>query len=110
MRGCDICLAEKKLKIWISYLIDFGDCYFVTESGPHTGRPVNAIKVGAENEILDRIRELLDAGKIKTDGKIITFNIMRKIIAIVCAIPVLLAGCSSDCIQDSVNTLLKMLL
>ncbi|WP_448634015.1 hypothetical protein [Pedobacter panaciterrae] len=30
---------------------------------------VNAIKVGAENEILDRIRELLDAGKIKTDGK-----------------------------------------
>lgn len=40
-------------------------------------------------------------GKLKRMGKIITFNIMRKIIAIALAIPVLLAGCSTDCIQDS---------
>lgn len=45
--------------------------------------------------------------KLKQMGKIITFNIMRKIIAIVCAIPVFLAGCSSECIQDSGKRVFK---
>ncbi|MOA66322.1 hypothetical protein D3C78_1930450 [compost metagenome] len=30
---------------------------------------VNAIATGTDNECLERIRALLDAGKIKTDGK-----------------------------------------
>ena len=46
-------------------------------------------------------------GKLKRTGKIITFNIMRKIIAIVCAVPALLAGCSSECIQDSGKHVVK---
>lgn len=45
--------------------------------------------------------------KLKRTGKIITFKIMRKIIAIVFAIPVLLAGCSSECIQDSGKHIIK---
>ena len=68
---CDICLAEKKAED-LDQLSDKIDFEIVTllQSQAHTlDDLVNAIKVGAENEILDRIRELLDAGKIKTDGK-----------------------------------------
>ncbi len=45
--------------------------------------------------------------KLRQMGKIITFNTMRKIVAIALAIPVLLAGCSTECIQDSGKHVVK---
>lgn len=68
---CDICLAEKKADDMdqLSDMIDFEIVTLLQSQGHVLDDLVNAIKAGAENEKLNRIRELLDAGKIKTDGK-----------------------------------------
>ena len=68
---CDICLSEKKAEDQdqLSDMIDFEIVTLLQSQGHTLDDLVNAIKIGVENEKLDRIRELLDAGKIKTDGK-----------------------------------------
>ena len=68
---CDVCLAEKKADdeahIWDK--IDF-ELATLLQTNPYALPDlVNAMKTGSENERIARIRELLDAGKIKTDGK-----------------------------------------
>jgi len=68
---CDICLAEKraehesKLSDEISYEI----ISLLQQQPLALDDLVNHIRNGVENERIDAIRELLDAGKIKTDGK-----------------------------------------
>jgi ATP-dependent DNA helicase RecQ len=68
---CDICLAEKKANDLdqLSDTIDFEIVTLLQSNSHDLAELVTGIKVGAENEKLNRIRELLDAGKIKTDGK-----------------------------------------
>ncbi|WP_214229287.1 ATP-dependent DNA helicase RecQ [Pedobacter sp. B4-66] len=68
---CDICLAEKKADDLdqLSDTIDFEIVTLLQSNSHDLAELVAGIKVGAENEKLNRIRELLDAGKIKTDGK-----------------------------------------
>ncbi|MDR6782535.1 ATP-dependent DNA helicase RecQ [Pedobacter africanus] len=68
---CDVCLAEKKADD-AEVLDDKIDFEIVTllQSEPQVlDVLVTAISTGTENERLERIRILLDAGKIKTDGK-----------------------------------------
>ncbi|WP_432709002.1 RecQ family ATP-dependent DNA helicase [Pedobacter sp.] len=68
---CDICLGEKKVQEAgeRQAKIEF-EIAILLQSGPQNLTDlVSALKTGTENEKLDRIRELLDAGKIKTDGK-----------------------------------------
>jgi ATP-dependent DNA helicase RecQ len=68
---CDICLAEKKAEEsdLLSDKIDF-EIITLLQSKPYELLDlVPALKSGTETEILSRISELLDAGKIKTDGK-----------------------------------------
>ncbi|MES2828918.1 MAG: ATP-dependent DNA helicase RecQ [Bacteroidota bacterium] len=68
---CDVCLAERKADD-IDQLSDRVDFEIATllQNGPYAlADLVNELKVGTEQERLDRIRELLDAGKIKTDSK-----------------------------------------
>jgi len=68
---CDICLAEKKNEdlAELDDKIDF-EIATLLQTGPHAlDELVIAIKTGSDNEKLNQIRELLDAGKIKTDGK-----------------------------------------
>ncbi|TDQ12081.1 RecQ family ATP-dependent DNA helicase [Pedobacter metabolipauper] len=69
--SCDICLAEKKLddQDVLSDQIDFEIATLLQSQTFILGDLINALKSGTENEKIDRIRELLDAGKIKTDGK-----------------------------------------
>ncbi|NRF38131.1 ATP-dependent DNA helicase RecQ [Pedobacter foliorum] len=68
---CDICLAEKKADdlAQLSDTIDFEIVTLLQSNSHDLAELIAGIKVGAENEKLNRIRELLDAGKIKTDGK-----------------------------------------
>jgi len=68
---CDICLAEKKADDLdqLSDTIDFEIVTLLQSNSHDLAELVAGIKVGPENEKLNRIRELLDAGKIKTDGK-----------------------------------------
>lgn len=68
---CDICLAEKKADDLdqLSDTIDFEIVTLLQSNSHDLAELVAGIKVGTENEKLNRIRELLDAGKIKTDGK-----------------------------------------
>jgi ATP-dependent DNA helicase RecQ len=68
---CDICVAEKKqqdldeLEEKISFEIAT-----LLQSDPHTlDALVLAVKTGTEADRLKQVRLLLDAGKIKTDGK-----------------------------------------
>jgi len=68
---CDICLVEKKAEeldlVWDK--IDF-EIITLLQSQPYELQDlVLALKSGTETEKLSRISELLDAGKIKTDGK-----------------------------------------
>ncbi|MEJ2880755.1 RecQ family ATP-dependent DNA helicase [Pedobacter sp. GR22-6] len=68
---CDVCLAEKKAddEAQLPDKIDF-EIATLLQTGPYAlAELVNAVKTGSENERINRIRELLDAGKIKTDGK-----------------------------------------
>jgi ATP-dependent DNA helicase RecQ len=68
---CDICLAEKKVQEADERLekIEFEIATLLQSGAQSLTDLVGALKTGTENEKLDRIRELLDAGKIKTDGK-----------------------------------------
>ncbi len=69
--ACDICLAEKKAQdaAELTEKIDFEIATALQTATFTLSDLVNALKTGSEGEKLDRIRELLDAGKIKTDGK-----------------------------------------
>jgi len=68
---CDVCLAEKKVHDAedLEDKIDF-EIITLLQVEMHTlDTLVNAVVTGTESERLVRIRLLLDAGKIKTDGK-----------------------------------------
>lgn len=68
---CDVCLAEKKTDDadQLEDKIDFG-IITLLQTDMHTlDVLVPALTAGTETERLERIRILLDAGKIKTDGK-----------------------------------------
>jgi ATP-dependent DNA helicase RecQ len=68
---CDVCLAERK-RDDLDSLTDTINFEIVTllQSESRTLDELMAeLKTGAEQEKLNQIRQLLDAGKIKTDGK-----------------------------------------
>jgi ATP-dependent DNA helicase RecQ len=68
---CDICLAERKAGMdgQKQDEIDYEIVSMLQQNPLSLDELVPNIKNGTENERLDAIRELLDAGKIKTDGK-----------------------------------------
>lgn len=68
---CDVCLAEKKADDadQLEDKIDFEIATLLQVEMHTIDTLVSAIATGTENERLERIRALLDAGKIKTDGK-----------------------------------------
>jgi len=68
---CDVCLAEKRAADadQLTERIEF-EIATALQTGPHTLEALmEALKTGTENDQLNQIRELLDAGKIKTDSK-----------------------------------------
>lgn len=67
---CDICLAEKKEEEQdlLSDRIDFEIITFLQGQPATLENLVSGLKSGTEAEKIARIRELLDAGKLKTDG------------------------------------------
>ncbi len=67
---CDICLAEKKKENERTYndKIDFEISTLLQSDHLDLDELVGQLKTGNDNDKIDRIRELLDAGKIKTDG------------------------------------------
>lgn len=68
---CDICLAEKKSedRAELSDKIDFEIATLLQTVNRTLDELVTEIRTGSDQERLNRIRLLLDAGKIKTDGK-----------------------------------------
>lgn len=68
---CDVCLTEKKAENpdLLSDKIDFEIVTLLQSEAYGLQDLMAALKTGTENEQLARINELLDAGKIKTDGK-----------------------------------------
>ncbi len=68
---CDICLAERKLedKAQLKDKIDFEIVTLLKSNHFQLDDLVKKLDSGTEHERVDRIRTLLDAGKIKTDGK-----------------------------------------
>jgi ATP-dependent DNA helicase RecQ len=68
---CDICLAEKRAENRHSLReeIDYDIISLLQQQPLSLDDLVSHIKNGTEGERIDAIRELLDAGKIKTDGK-----------------------------------------
>lgn len=68
---CDVCLAEKKVNDAgeLEDKIDFELITLLQVEMLSLDHLVAALGTGTENQRLDRIRTLLDAGKIKTDGK-----------------------------------------
>lgn len=68
---CDVCLAEKRAEnqSQLSEEIEFEIISLLQQDALVLDDLVMNIKNGAENERIEIIRELLDAGKIKTDGK-----------------------------------------
>ncbi|TCD28166.1 RecQ family ATP-dependent DNA helicase [Pedobacter psychrodurus] len=68
---CDVCLAEKKAENenQMDEKIEFEIISLLQQQPLGLDDLVTNIKNGAEAERIDTIRELLDAGKIKTDGK-----------------------------------------
>lgn len=68
---CDVCLAEKRAEneSQINDEIDFEIISLLQQQAFNLDDLVTSIKIGNENDRIDAIRELLDAGKIKTDGK-----------------------------------------
>jgi len=68
---CDVCLAEKRAenKSQINDQIDFEIISLLQQQALSLDDLIRNIKNGAENDRIEAIRELLDAGKIKTDGK-----------------------------------------
>lgn len=68
---CDICLAEKKADDYkqLDDRIDYEIATLLQTQFYGLADLVNDITLGTEQERLGRIRELLNAGKIKTDSK-----------------------------------------
>jgi ATP-dependent DNA helicase RecQ len=68
---CDVCLVEKKEKDSASLndTIDFEICTVLQSHHLDLDDLVKHLQTGNDNDRVARIRELLDAGKIKTDGK-----------------------------------------
>ena len=68
---CDICLAEKKIedKAELTDKIEFEIATLLQTVNRTLDELVTEIKTGSDQEKLNQIRVLLDAGKIKTDGK-----------------------------------------
>ena len=68
---CDICLAEKKSedRAELTDKIDFEIATLLQTINRTLDELVTEIKTGSDQEKLNQIRLLLDAGKIKTDGK-----------------------------------------
>ncbi|HEY0177980.1 MAG TPA: helicase-related protein, partial [Pedobacter sp.] len=68
---CDVCLAEKKNEelAELTDKIDFEIGTLLQTDPRSLEELIPEIKAGSDQEKLERIRELLDAGKIKTDGK-----------------------------------------
>lgn len=68
---CDVCLAEKRAEheVQVNDEIEFEIFSLLQHQPLSLDDLVTGIKSGVENERIDAIRELLDAGKIKTDGK-----------------------------------------
>lgn len=69
--ACDICLAEKKNEdlAELNDKIDF-EIATLLQTAPHgLDELMRELRSGGDQDRLNRIRELLDAGKIKTDGK-----------------------------------------
>jgi len=68
---CDVCLAEKRAEneVQMNDEIEFEIFSLLQHQPLSLDDLVTGIKNGVENERIDAIRELLDAGKIKTDGK-----------------------------------------
>ncbi len=68
---CDVCLAEKKRDdlAQLKDKIDFEIATHLQTEAQSLDELVNNIRVGNEKDKIERIRDLLDAGKIKTDGK-----------------------------------------
>jgi len=69
--ACDVCLAEKRAdnEAQIADEIAFEIISLLQQQSLSLDDLVISIKNGTETERIDSIRELLDAGKIKTDGK-----------------------------------------
>lgn len=68
---CDVCLAEKKNedRAELTDKIDFEIATILQTGNQTIDELVTEIKTGSDQEKLNQIRLLLDAGKIKTDGK-----------------------------------------
>ncbi|RZK78587.1 MAG: RecQ family ATP-dependent DNA helicase [Pedobacter sp.] len=68
---CDVCLEDKKNNDTEQFAdqIDFEIATLLQSQSYTLPLLVNSIKKGSESDKIERIRELLDAGKIKTDGK-----------------------------------------
>ena len=68
---CDVCLAEKKQQDLVDYYdkIDFEISTLLQSQHLDLDELVTSIHTGNDDDKIERIRELLDAGKIKTDGK-----------------------------------------
>ncbi|WP_316788001.1 ATP-dependent DNA helicase RecQ [Pedobacter frigoris] len=68
---CDVCLSEKKADDddHLGDKIDFEIATLLQIQPYGLSELVNAIKTGDEIDRINRIRDLLDASKIKTDGK-----------------------------------------
>ncbi|PWS29108.1 RecQ family ATP-dependent DNA helicase [Pedobacter yonginense] len=68
---CDVCLAEKRAENenQINDQLDFEIISLLQQQALTLDDLVHNIKIGTENDRIDAIRELLDAGKVKSDGK-----------------------------------------
>jgi ATP-dependent DNA helicase RecQ len=68
---CDVCLAEKKKEDAAAYTDKIDYEISVVLQGGHFELDdlVKSVATGTDHDKVERIRELLDAGKIKTDGK-----------------------------------------
>ncbi|MBC6109363.1 ATP-dependent DNA helicase RecQ [Pedobacter fastidiosus] len=68
---CDVCLAEKRAENenQINDQLDFEIISLLQQQPLSLDDLVTNIKIGTENDRIEAIRELLDAGKIKSDGK-----------------------------------------
>lgn len=68
---CDICLAEKKVEEQeqLKDKIDFEIITLLQTEAYALDELVKELNIGSESERVEWIRDLLDAGKIKTDGR-----------------------------------------
>lgn len=68
---CDVCIAQKRFQddLNLSDRIDFEIANLLQNQMYSITVLVGALSIGTDGQRLSRIRELLDAGKIKTDGK-----------------------------------------